>query len=49
MTVEQRSENPPKGKGRLKLHGAWFDIADGQLWVMAAKAGDFERLPEDSD
>jgi carbonic anhydrase len=38
-----------EGKGRLKLHGAWFDIADGQLWVMDAKTGDFERLSKDSD
>ena len=30
-------------KGRLALHGAWFDIANGELWVMDAATGDFER------
>ncbi|MCB1419696.1 MAG: carbonic anhydrase [Notoacmeibacter sp.] len=30
-------------KGRLSLHGAWFDISSGELWVMNA-GGDFERL-----
>ena len=30
-------------KGRLKLHGAWFDIADGDLWIMDPKTGDFAR------
>ena len=28
-------------KGRLLLHGAWFDIADGDLWLMDPKTGDF--------
>ena len=28
-------------KGRLTLHGAWFDIADGQLWIMDPETGDF--------
>ena len=28
-------------KGRLTLHGAWFDIADGELWVMDEETGDF--------
>ena len=28
--------------GRLKLHGAWFDISTGELWVMDVN-GDFER------
>lgn len=31
-------------KGRLALHGAWFDISTGELWVMNAQSGDFERL-----
>ncbi|MFP1630717.1 carbonic anhydrase [Zhengella sp. ZM62] len=31
-------------KGRLSLHGAWFDISTGELWVMNAQSGDFERL-----
>jgi carbonic anhydrase len=31
-----------EGKGRLTLHGAWFDISTGELWVMN-ETGDFER------
>lgn len=30
-------------KGRLALHGAWFDISEGELWVMDAETGDFVR------
>jgi carbonic anhydrase len=30
-------------KGRLSLHGAWFDIATGELWLMNPVTGDFER------
>jgi carbonic anhydrase len=30
-------------KGRLSLHGAWFDISTGELWVMNHDTGDFER------
>ncbi|RCS23610.1 carbonic anhydrase [Phyllobacterium salinisoli] len=30
-------------KGRLTLHGAWFDISTGELWVMDRKTGDFIR------
>ena len=30
-------------KGRLALHGAWFDIATGELWVMDPATGDFSR------
>ncbi len=30
-------------KGRLTLHGAWFDISTGELWVMDPATGDFER------
>jgi carbonic anhydrase len=30
-------------KGRLTLHGAWFDISTGELWVMNTQTGDFER------
>ena len=29
--------------GRLKLHGAWFDISTGELWVMNPETGDFGR------
>jgi carbonic anhydrase len=28
-------------KNRLTLHGAWFDIADGDLWVMDSETGEF--------
>ncbi|WP_048647327.1 carbonic anhydrase [Nitratireductor soli] len=34
-------------KGRLTLHGAWFDISNGELWVMNPETGDFERPPLD--
>jgi carbonic anhydrase len=30
-------------KGRIGLHGAWFDIADGSLWLMDEKTGDFSQ------
>lgn len=30
-------------KGRLGLHGAWFDISSGELWVMDPATGDFSR------
>ena len=29
--------------GRLKVHGAWFDISTGELWVMDDETGDFAR------
>lgn len=29
--------------GDLSLHGAWFDISAGELWVMDPATGDFER------
>ena len=32
-----------EGKGRLSLHGAWFDISTGELWAMDPATGDFER------
>jgi carbonic anhydrase len=28
---------------KLTLHGAWFDISSGELWVMDGQSGDFER------
>lgn len=31
------------GRKKLSLHGAWFDIASGELWVMDGDSGDFER------
>ncbi|GAA5543540.1 MULTISPECIES: carbonic anhydrase [Brucella/Ochrobactrum group] len=30
-------------KGKLTLHGAWFDISTGELWVMDQQSGDFKR------
>jgi carbonic anhydrase len=32
-----------EGKGRLTLHGAWFDISTGELSVMNPETGDFIR------
>jgi carbonic anhydrase len=32
-----------ESKGKLVLHGAWFDISTGELWVMNTETGDFER------
>ena len=33
-----------ENRGRLHLHGAWFDIADGRLWTMDPAAGDFSPV-----
>jgi carbonic anhydrase len=30
-------------RGKLQLHGAWFDISTGELWIMDNKTGDFVR------
>lgn len=30
-------------EGQLQLHGAWFDISTGELWVMDSASGDFGR------
>ncbi len=30
-------------RGDLALHGAWFDISTGELWVMDPRTGDFSR------
>ncbi len=30
-------------QGEMHLHGVWFDISCGELWVMDQKSGDFER------
>lgn len=30
-------------KGKLSLHGAWFDISTGELWAMDTQTGDFIR------
>jgi len=34
-------------KGRLSLHGAWFDISTGELWAMNPQTGDFVRPDPD--
>ncbi|MCM2396521.1 carbonic anhydrase [Rhizobium sp. S95] len=31
-------------RGKLQLHGAWFDIANGELWIMDPDSQDFSRL-----
>ena len=33
-------------QGKLQLHGAWFDISTGELWVMDSNTGDFARPSE---
>jgi carbonic anhydrase len=33
-----------EGKGRLALHGAYFDIASGQLSILNEATGDFVPL-----
>ncbi|MDE0391828.1 MAG: carbonic anhydrase [Rhodospirillales bacterium] len=30
-------------RGRLSLHGAWFDIAHGELWTMDPATGEFSQ------
>ncbi len=35
--------NIQEQRGKIKLHGAWFDISSGELWVMDEKTGDFIR------
>ncbi len=32
-----------EAEGRLELHGAWFDIDLGELWLMDPETGDFAR------
>ena len=34
-----------EGRDRLALHGAWFDIADGALWMLDPVTGDFSKAP----
>jgi carbonic anhydrase len=31
-------------RGKLRIHGAWFDISNGELWVMDPQSRDFVRL-----
>ena len=30
-----------EAEGKLAVHGAWFDISTGELWVMDNETGDF--------
>jgi carbonic anhydrase len=32
-----------EAEGKLAVHGAWFDISSGELWVMEPESGDFYR------
>ena len=32
-----------EAQGKKAVHGAWFDISTGELWVMDAESGDFVR------
>ncbi|HTN63294.1 MAG TPA: carbonic anhydrase [Devosia sp.] len=32
-----------EASGQISLHGAWFDISTGELWVMEPDSGDFIR------
>ncbi|MCL6710358.1 carbonic anhydrase [Pseudomonas sp. R2.Fl] len=31
-------------RGKLQIHGAWFDISNGELWIMDQVTQDFVRL-----
>lgn len=30
-------------EGSITIHGAWFDISTGELWIMDTETGDFRR------
>jgi carbonic anhydrase len=32
-----------ESEGKLSVHGAWFDISTGELWIMDGDSGDFVR------
>ena len=32
-----------EAEGKLAVHGAWFDISTGELWIMDPDSGDFSR------
>ena len=36
-----------EGRGKLSLHGAWFDIEGGELWVLDPETGDFSCVAPD--
>ncbi len=33
-----------EAKGELALHGAWFDIKSGELWIMDSDSGKFKKV-----
>ncbi|WP_307374470.1 carbonic anhydrase [Peteryoungia aggregata] len=35
-------------RGKLRIHGAWFDISNGELWLMNPISQDFVRLDVDA-
>lgn len=35
-------------QGTLAVHGAWFDIRSGELWIMDPSSGDFSRAQSNS-
>ena len=35
-------------RGKLRIHGAWFDISNGELWLMDPSTQDFARLEVDA-
>lgn len=37
-----------ENNGQVSLHGAWFDIASGDLWVADGESGDFIRPPPET-
>jgi carbonic anhydrase len=32
-----------EAEGKMALHGAWFDISTGELWILDKASGDFSR------
>ena len=30
-------------RGQIALHGAWFDIANGELWTLNPETDEFEQ------
>ena len=32
-----------EAEGKMAVHGAWFDISSGELWIMDSESGDFVR------
>ena len=37
-----------EAKGKLHLHGGWFDIRSGELWVMDPESGDFSPIGQEA-